>query len=101
MLIDRCRRLAQNHPRRVVFPDALDKRVLEAAHYLLHHGLAQPILLANPFALRHFALSHRFTLGAKPIYALPEISHQRLRYYVQDYGLSGFKREPKRCHRFF
>ncbi|MDN6632207.1 MAG: phosphate acetyltransferase, partial [Enterobacterales bacterium] len=52
MLIDRCRRLAQNHPRRVVFPDALDKRVLEAAHYLLHHGLAQPILLANPFALR-------------------------------------------------
>lgn len=62
MLIDRCRRLAQNHPRRVVFPDALDKRVLEAAHYLLHHGLAQPILLANPFALRHFALSHRFTL---------------------------------------
>ena len=67
MLIDRCRRMAQSHPRRVVFPDALDKRVLEAAHYLLHHSLAQPILLANPFALRHFALSQRLTLDGMTV----------------------------------
>ena len=57
MLLDRCRRQAQNQPKRVVFPDAKDARVIEAAHYLQHHGLAQPIILANPFALRHFALA--------------------------------------------
>lgn len=62
MLIERCQQLARQQPRRVVFPDALDVRVLEAASFLLHHGLAQPILIANPFALRHFAHSQRMTI---------------------------------------
>ncbi|WP_431222108.1 phosphate acetyltransferase [Serratia sp. L9] len=62
MLIERCQRLAQRQPRRVVFPDALDVRVLEAASYLLHQGLALPVLLANPFALRHFAHNQRMTI---------------------------------------
>ena len=45
-------------PRRVVFPDALDVRVLKAAHYLQQQGLAHPILVASPFALRQFALAN-------------------------------------------
>ncbi len=40
------------------FPDALDQRVLKAAQYLHQQGLATPILVANPFELRQFALSH-------------------------------------------
>ncbi|HIB5015716.1 TPA: phosphate acetyltransferase, partial [Klebsiella pneumoniae] len=34
MIIDQCRKLALRAPPRVVFPDALDVRVLKAAHYL-------------------------------------------------------------------
>ncbi len=49
-------------PRQVVFPDALDVRVLKAAHYLQQQGLAHPILVASPFALRQFALGERLPL---------------------------------------
>ncbi len=58
MIIERCRELALRAPARVVFPDALDQRVLKAAQYLHQQGLATPILVANPFELRQFALSH-------------------------------------------
>ncbi len=46
----------------MVFPDALDVRVLKAAHYLQQQGLAHPILVASPFALRQFALGERLPL---------------------------------------
>ena len=46
MIIDQCRKLALRAPARVVFPDALDVRVLKAAHYLQQQGLAHPILVA-------------------------------------------------------
>lgn len=58
MIIERCRELALRAPATVVFPDALDQRVLKAAQYLHQQGLATPILVANPFELRQFALSH-------------------------------------------
>lgn len=56
MLIERCRQMAQENPPRVVLPDALDERAIRAARYLKQHGLADPILLANPFALRDFSV---------------------------------------------
>lgn len=62
MIIERARELALRTPARVVFPDSLDERVLKAAHYLQHHGLARPILVVSPFALRQFALTHRVAL---------------------------------------
>lgn len=62
MIIERARQLAKQKPARVVFPDALDVRVLKAANYLHQHGLARPILVASPFALRQFALSHRVAM---------------------------------------
>ncbi|ECG8590059.1 phosphate acetyltransferase [Salmonella enterica subsp. salamae] len=62
MIIERARELALRAPARVVFPDALDVRVLKAAHYLQQQGLARPILVASPFALRQFALTHRLAL---------------------------------------
>ncbi|EGT4256335.1 phosphate acetyltransferase [Citrobacter amalonaticus] len=62
MIIERARERAQQDPARVVFPDALDERVLKAAHYLQQQGLARPILVASPFALRQFALTQRVPL---------------------------------------
>lgn len=41
MIIERARELAVRAPARVVFPDALDERVLKAAHYLQQYGLAR------------------------------------------------------------
>ena len=42
-------------PRRIVFPDAFDERVLRAARHLKDERLAQPILLGGRFELREFA----------------------------------------------
>ena len=67
MIIQRARQLALRSPARVVFPDALDIRVLKAAHYLQQQGLAKPILIASPFALRQFALSHRLPMDGMQI----------------------------------
>ncbi|SQB28406.1 phosphotransacetylase [Citrobacter koseri] len=47
MIIERCREQALRAPARVVFPDALDVRVLKAAHYLQRHGLARPVLVTS------------------------------------------------------
>ena len=58
MIIERCREEARRSPARIIFPDALDIRAIKAAHYLQQHGLARPILVTSPFALRQFALSH-------------------------------------------
>lgn len=62
MIIERARELALRAPARVVFPDALDVRVLKAAHYLQQHSLARPVLVASPFALRQFVFSHRMAM---------------------------------------
>lgn len=67
MIIQRARQLALRSPARVVFPDATDIRVLKAAHYLQQQGLAKPILIASPFALRQFALSHRLPMEGMQI----------------------------------
>ena len=62
MIIERCRELAQQAPARIVFPDALDERVLKAARYLHQHGLAKPVLIVSPFALRQFAHAHHIAM---------------------------------------
>ncbi|HSC75480.1 MAG TPA: phosphate acetyltransferase [Pseudomonadales bacterium] len=62
-LLDDCRRAAQQNPPRVVFPDALDPRTIEAAQYLASEGLAEPLLLGNPFALRGHGLERHLRLG--------------------------------------
>ena len=46
--MDTCRR----SPGTLVFPDCLDSRVLEAASQLKKQGLAEPVLVASPFAVR-------------------------------------------------
>ena len=62
MIVERCKQRARTAPGRVVFPDALDVRVLKAAQWLKQNALAQPLLIASPFALRQFALSEGVAL---------------------------------------
>lgn len=63
-LIEQAAFFAKQSPKRVVFPDALDKRVLCAAHCLLEKGYAIPILLANPFELRHYCHKNQIKFDA-------------------------------------
>ncbi|QQS16588.1 MAG: phosphotransacetylase [Neisseriales bacterium] len=63
-LIEQVAFCAKKSPKHVVFPDALDKRVLYAAHHLLEQGYAIPILLANPFELRNYCHQNHIKLDA-------------------------------------
>ena len=56
-LLERCREICRQSPRRIVFPDARDARMLHAANRLVKESLAEPILLGCPFELRD--LAHR------------------------------------------
>ena len=62
-LLESCLHAARAQPRRVVFPDAIDRRAIEAAQYLARHGLARPLLLGNPFALRRYCKQQGVVLG--------------------------------------
>lgn len=42
MIIERCRELALRAPARVVFPDALDQRVLKAAQFYINKVWQRP-----------------------------------------------------------
>ena len=77
MIIERARQLALRSPARVVFADALDIRVLKAARYLQQQGLAKPILIASPFALRQFALNHRLPMDGMQI--VDPLSNRQIR----------------------
>ena len=56
-LLETCRAACRKQPKRIVFPDAEDVRLLHAANEMKLAGLAEPILLGNPFSLRD--LAHR------------------------------------------
>lgn len=63
-LIESCQAWAGQHPARVVFPDALDHRAIQAAAELQRRGWAKPMLLANPFALRDHCITHGIDMPA-------------------------------------
>lgn len=51
-LLENCREECRKAPKKIVFPDSNDIRLLHAANDLKIKGLAEPILLGNPFMLR-------------------------------------------------
>jgi phosphotransacetylase len=51
-ILEQCRTQCRQAPKKIVFPDADDVRLLHAANDLKMQGLAEPILLGNPFMLR-------------------------------------------------
>ena len=51
-VLEQCMETCRGKPGTVVFPDSMDNRVLEAASQLKQEGLAEPILVASPFAVR-------------------------------------------------
>ena len=51
-VLEQCIETCRTRPGTLVFPDCLDERVLEAADQLKKQGLAEPVLMASPFAVR-------------------------------------------------
>ena len=53
---------AHQNPRRVVFPEGEEPKILKAAQILVDEGIAQPILLGNEQAIRRMAEDRHLTL---------------------------------------
>jgi len=51
-ILERCIESCRKQPGTVAFPDSLDPRVLETAAQLKREGLAEPVLVQSPFAVR-------------------------------------------------
>jgi len=51
-IFERCTRACREKPGAVVLPDSLDERALAAAVRLKEDGLAEPVLMHSPFAVR-------------------------------------------------
>jgi len=51
-ILECCKSACRAEPGVVVFPDSLDERVLAAAARLKREGLAEPVLVQSPFAIR-------------------------------------------------
>lgn len=61
-LIQQCEEWARLNPARVVFPDAMDPRAIDAARELTLRGWGEPVLLANPLALRDHCIQNNIRL---------------------------------------
>lgn len=51
-ILERCKEVCRTNPGTVVLPDCLDERVITAASILKKEGLAHPVLVQSPFAVR-------------------------------------------------
>ena len=54
-LIENCKQRVKRNPKRVVFPDSKDERILKAARFLNDEKLAVPILIGGAFEIRDIA----------------------------------------------
>lgn len=54
-ILEQCRVKCKPSPKRIVFADSLDSRLLIAANEIKKQGFAEPILIGNPFELRDYA----------------------------------------------
>ncbi len=55
------------HPARIVFPDSLDERSVQAAIEVYQKGYGCPILLADPEEMKNFCQQKGLNLGAIPV----------------------------------
>src|SRR5262245_49989874 len=62
MIAERLIERARNTPRRIVFPESTDGRILEAAAVLAKEGIARPILVGAEGPCREAARSHGVAL---------------------------------------
>jgi malate dehydrogenase (oxaloacetate-decarboxylating)(NADP+) len=74
---------AQAAPRRVVFPEGEDERILRACHVLVDDRIAQPILLGNPDRIR--ARAAEAGLRLQRVEIIDPSDSPRRQTYVEEY----------------
>lgn len=74
---------AQSDPRRLVFPEATDRRILEACAILADEGIAFPVLLGNPKAIKQAIIDHDVPLSHEDFEILDPRSDSRLDRYTE------------------
>ncbi len=77
---------AQRAPKRIVFPEGEETKILRACQILMDEGIAHPILLGDEQAIRAKIADLRLTLPAVVIVS-PERSELRQRYTEELYRL--------------
>ncbi len=74
---------AKKDPRRVVFPEGDSSRILRAAHILVHEGIAKPVLLGNPEAVK--SLADQLEVSLAGIEIIETIKSDKLQNYAEKY----------------
>ena len=77
---------AQRAPKRIVFPEGDETKILRACQILMEEGIAHPILLGSEHAIRGKIADLRLTLGPVPIIS-PRRSEMLQRYTDELYRL--------------
>ena len=70
---------AQSEPRRIVFPEGDDEKIVQAASILHQEGIARPVLLGIPEAVRDTA--ERTQVSVEGIEIVDPATYQRLEVY--------------------
>jgi malate dehydrogenase (oxaloacetate-decarboxylating)(NADP+) len=87
-VIRRFIRQASNDPRRIVFPEGEDPRILSACSILLEDGVANPVLLGSEEVIRHVLEEHDIDLDLKKVdIADPRIDEMRAEYLDRYYQM--------------
>jgi malate dehydrogenase (oxaloacetate-decarboxylating)(NADP+) len=84
---------ARKDPKRVVFADAENSKVLKAAQIALDEGLAKPILLGNPDVIKDIAEKNSIIIDGLDIINPKDDSHAEKR---SAYGEIFFKKRQRR-----
>lgn len=77
-ILERIRARARSSPRRIVFPEGMDPRILQAAVRLRLEGIAEPVLVGSPDKVRAAAGQAGVALDAEIVDPLAEPRASRL-----------------------
>lgn len=73
---------AKRDPKRVVFPEGENEKVLRAAHILVDEGIARPVLLGNPERIRSAA--EELGIALEPIEIIDPTQSPKFEEYAQE-----------------
>jgi phosphotransacetylase len=100
-ILNDCIDACKSNPGTVVFPDCLDPRVLQAATRLKQEGLAIPLLVQSPFAVRSKILSSKQRLSGFTMidHTSKEVLENNIKSYTQICEEKGKPVTPEQAER--
>jgi malate dehydrogenase (oxaloacetate-decarboxylating)(NADP+) len=76
-------RRAASDPRRIVFPEGEDPRILQACAILVDEGLARPVLLGSPQDIRNAVDDHDIDLDLHGVDIVDPLEDEQLGTYIE------------------